>query len=332
MNRLSNRAETVAMIEAGKRLLLAGDEAMLASLPSGAWIGGTIPYFMTEEGGLSTTEKIFVTVLPEVVTGHLVRVYEHDNLALLANDHPGHGFSILLLPAFSEIHASFAENVTNYSGIFDRPLVGWISGVALSDIGKVMPKVFDGTTGLCSATQAVVLHVELPEDHLAMVDIVNPFPQGSGPAISFARTGFSTSTALIDGVPTGFAAYIAAQAIDTRLPLVADYHGALINVSIQSIDADSGQVSFYAPVFSNVTYRFAEPIEDYADRFISQLQSCGAPILFSCNCVLNYLYGELAGKRTGSLTGPMTFGEIAYILLNQTAIYLTVYDTSFQKT
>ena len=40
-------------IEQGKRLLLAGDESLLRELPAGNWIGGTIPYFMTETGGES---------------------------------------------------------------------------------------------------------------------------------------------------------------------------------------------------------------------------------------------------------------------------------------
>jgi hypothetical protein len=39
---------------------------------------------------------------------------------------------------------------------------------------------------------------------------------------------------------------------------------------------------------------------------------------------LNFLYGELEGKKTGTITGPMTFGEIAYQLLNQTMIFLEI--------
>jgi hypothetical protein len=38
---------------------------------------------------------------------------------------------------------------------------------------------------------------------------------------------------------------------------------------------------------------------------------------------LNYLYANLEGKKTGHIVGPMTFGEIAYMLLNQTLVYLT---------
>jgi hypothetical protein len=49
-------------------------------------------------------------------------------------------------------------------------------------------------------------------------------------------------------------------------------------------------------------------------------------IIASCNCILNYLYSELEGKKTGKVTGPITFGEIAYVLVNQTMVYLSVED------
>ena len=40
-----------AMIATRRHLIVAGDEALLRSLPKGNWVGGTIPYFMTPEGG-----------------------------------------------------------------------------------------------------------------------------------------------------------------------------------------------------------------------------------------------------------------------------------------
>ena len=43
--------EAAALIEGGAYLTIAGAEAVLAGLPKGNWIGGTIPYFMTQEGG-----------------------------------------------------------------------------------------------------------------------------------------------------------------------------------------------------------------------------------------------------------------------------------------
>ncbi|WP_439895878.1 DUF6976 family protein [Alloyangia pacifica] len=45
----------------------------------------------------------------------------------------------------------------------------------------------------------------------------------------------------------------------------------------------------------------------------------------SCNCILNFPYDPLETKRTGDFTDPVTFGEIAYILLNQTMVRLQLH-------
>jgi hypothetical protein len=109
----------------------------------------------------------------------------------------------------------------------------------------------------------------------------------------------------------------------------------LINVSIQTIETLTGKVKFYAPVFPGVEYHFANPLEDYTGQFeqYMEIEQCmqeagGSITAFSCNCVLNFLYAELNGKKTGSLVGPMTFGEIAYMLLNQTLVFLKITDLS----
>jgi hypothetical protein len=66
-------------------------------------------------------------------------------------------------------------------------------------------------------------------------------------------------------------------------------------------------------------------VADYVSAFESRLKTL-APgnIVFSCNCILNYLYSQLEGRRTGGIVGPITFGEIAYQLLNQTLVYLEI--------
>jgi hypothetical protein len=56
------------------------------------------------------------------------------------------------------------------------------------------------------------------------------------------------------------------------------------------------------------------------------MQADESEIVFLCNCILNYLYSELEGKKTGEMSSPMTFGEVAYQLLNQTMVYLTISD------
>ena len=57
--------DTVTGLLGSKRqLILAGDETVLRQLPGGNWIGGTIPYFMTTEGGTVRRDRIFVTEVP----------------------------------------------------------------------------------------------------------------------------------------------------------------------------------------------------------------------------------------------------------------------------
>jgi Family of unknown function (DUF6976) len=76
-----------------------------------------------------------------------------------------------------------------------------------------------------------------------------------------------------------------------------------------------------------VRYYHARPVRDYVDAFVSALPTAiGDRIVFGCNCVLNYVHSSLEGRKTGNIVGPMTFGEIAYQLLNQTMVYLTVVD------
>jgi hypothetical protein len=167
------------------------------------------------------------------------------------------------------------------------------------------------------------MHVSLPATQAAELDIVNIFRQGSGDTISFSEAGFAASDCLVNDRPANLAEYIGRTGVDTRLPLTADYCGSIINVSLQAVEAESGTVRFYAPVFPGVTYRFAEPVPDYAEAFAKALPK-GDDSLFSCNCILNYLYGELEGKHTGEVFGPITFGEIAHLLLNQTLVQLKI--------
>jgi hypothetical protein len=323
MNGLFERNAVADLIRSGKQLLLAGDETLLAALPRGRWIGGTIPYFMAEQGGVHTKDRIYVTELPAGGDA-TIRSYDARGLDHFAKDHPGHGFTVLLIPAFSDTHSAYAHNASEIPGIFDRPVVGWISGVALDDIGRQPPKVFDGSSATASAANAVAMHVRLPPEEHAMVDIVNLFAKGDGDRITFAKPGFSASTAEVNGRTMNFAEYLTGISADIKLPLVADYHGAMVNVSFQSVDAGNGGVKFYAPVFPGIEYRIAAPVNDYVASFADQFDAKGPQLSFSCNCILNYVYAGLEGRSIGRLAGPMTFGEIAYMLLNQTAVYLTI--------
>ena len=316
--------EASLRIAQGGHLLLAGDEHLIRQLPRGSWIGGTIPYFMAAQGGTHTSEKIFVTELPPVATVKSVRLYTVDKLPLIPNDAADNGFSVIIIPAGSEAHQVYARAAGTYPGLFLTPTVGWIAGVGVEDIGRLNPLVFDGVTGDVSSNSAVVMHVSLPGDWVARVKMVNLFRQGRGPRITFPEASFAQGDCLVDGRPANFARWLTDGNVDTKLPLVADYSGAMINTSIQLVDADAGTVALYAPVFPGIEYRMAEPIGDYPTEFNRAIAKTRVEPVFACNCILNYLYGELEGRQTGEGVGPITFGEVAYQLLNQTMVYLSI--------
>ena len=57
-------ARAAELINDGRYLSIAGDEAALKELPKGNWIGGTIPYFMTEAGGAVSRTEVFIDEMP----------------------------------------------------------------------------------------------------------------------------------------------------------------------------------------------------------------------------------------------------------------------------
>jgi uncharacterized protein DUF6976 len=319
--------EVAALIRRGDTLLLAGDEEPLRRLPAGKWIAGTIPYFMGEQGGVVDRRRVFVDELPARFAYAGIRRYGAADIARVYADLPPNGIGFIIAPNGSPVHLAFAIHAPLFHRFATAPLVGWISGVPLEDLGRSTPRVFDGGDAQALEEQAVVLQASMPPGAHAELAILNIFEPGSGPAITFPSTGFTARSAEIDGRPRDLAEYIAEARLDTRLPLVADYFGARINVSFQSVDAARGEVRFYAPVFAGVAYRHARPIGDYVEAFVSALpKGLEDRVAYSCNCVLNYVHSSLEGRTTGGITGPMTFGEIAYQLLNQTLVYLTVSD------
>jgi hypothetical protein len=326
VKKLLSLDETSALIRSGARLVVAGDERLLAALPAGTWIGGTTPYFMGDTGGTFTKDHIYVDAVPVCAQEVRIQSYDTTTLAGIAADEFDNGYTIVIIPGFSDVHVSFAERAPDYRDIFVRPLLGWVAGFDRAEIATAHAQVFDGTSTRGSGDHAVAMHVQLPPGTTASLDIVNIFTQGTGDAITFPTRGFTVEQCEVNGVRTNFADYVLARGVDTHLPLVADYYGALINISFQHVDAESRRVQFFAPVFPGVVYKLAAPVGDYVAEFGGQLRGIPAAPAFTCNCVLNYVYGGLEGRKTSTLTGPLTFGEIAYQLLNQTMVYLAITD------
>ncbi len=313
MKTLFNTTELASLIKSNKSYLIAGSETLLESLPKGNWIGGTIPYFMSEIGGLLSHDLVQAIELPQIASGVQIKSYGIAELHQIPQSYSDNGATFILIPAFSEVHKEYAKNCSMYKNIFNSPLMGWVTGFDLNQAHQIA-KVFDGQSGKKYDNSAVTMTFDLPENYFAQINIINLFQQSNGDSIKFKTTGFEIENCLINGVEENFAAYLKRKNINTQLPLVANFMGAMINASFQNITDDT--VQMYAPVFPDVEYKIAKPMTDsYEQTFAQKMVGKNISPSFACNCILNYLYANLEGKKTNPIVGPITFGEIAYMLL-----------------
>jgi len=326
VNELVSLGQANALIDAGKCLHIAGDEAALRQLHRGTWIGGTIPYFLTRTGGVVERHKVFVTELPDFVTKVAIRFIDIGHIPAITSEAPRNGFSIVIAPGMSDIHTTYALTARNIPGIHETPVVGWIAGIHLDELGKAKPKVIDGVTGEVADNRIVVMHASLPPGKVAKLGIINLFVPGAGDEIVFEASGFSAGRCTVNGSPEDFYDYAVRNGLDLKLPLITELSGHNINVSFQVLDAASRAVTFYAPVIRGRVYRQAAPLPDYRAALVGATEKLNLKPVFSCNCILNYLYGRLEGVQFIPVAGPATFGELAHILVNQTLVYLSVED------
>jgi len=319
--------EASESIRRGEVLVVAGDARLLDRLPTGNWIGGSAPYLVTDQE--AGRDRVHVTHLPGELAGVAVQVYDATTVHDVYADLSGKGFGIVIIPASSPTHLEFALHAPQYPGFAVRPLVGWISGAPLDAPQGPRPTVYCGTTGEVIEDGAVVMQVTLPPGRVADVGVVNIFEQGQGEAITFPCDGFDVGTAFVDGRETNFAEFVASKGLDTRLPLVADYYGVMVNVSFQAVDRAGRVVRFYSPVFAGLTYRHARPVGNYSQAFVSHLPASHPPgPAFACTCILNHFYADADTGPARGIPALLTFGEVAYQLLNQTTVYLTISDAT----
>lgn len=321
MNQLITLQAAANLIRSGRALTVAGTEAALDQLPAGTWIGGTTPYFMLTNGGaVVSDDQVFVTDLGELGEVTIAR-WSTAELDQLARSGPDNGFALTIIPAGSSAHQRFAAEAASFPEAFLKPTVGWIAGMRVEDIGKRTAKVYDGRTATRLEDAAVVAYVSVPAEKMVSLEIVNLFEPNGEDRLTFPTNGFHVDQCEVNGEKVAFSEYVRSRGFDHgRVPLVGDFGGAHLNASLQAVSADGG-VDLYAPVFTGVDYHFARPVDDYAAQFRSRIAAVDPEgVVWGCNCVLNYLFGELEGKAIGGVQGPVTFGEIAYQLLNQTFV------------
>ncbi|MDR2163169.1 MAG: hypothetical protein LBO70_04415 [Clostridiales Family XIII bacterium] len=313
--------QTTKEIESGALLHIAGSEKLLLRLPKGNWIGGSTEYFLTEDGGAVTDQLLNVTSIP--FDEYKVSSYSADTIENIAADAYDRGFTIVILPFNSRVHTKYALDSDEFEGLFTSPICGWIAGYNIMSDRQVAVSA-NGVEGKVSETDAVALHIRLPEGRNARIGTINIFePDTDSPVITFKENSLDVDSCFVDGEEVNFAGYLREMNVNTNLPLVGDYSGADVSISFKEITTKT--VHLYAPVKAGVAYRFAKDVADYESAFQAKL----APIdhknyVFACNCILNFLYGRMQGKDIGGLYGPVTYGEVAWKVINQTLVYVIV--------
>ena len=318
---LATLEQATELINQGKYLHIAGCEELLAKLPKGKWIGGTTAYFISESGGMQTKEYLSVH---ELSFAEEVRIADYGkyNIFQIVEECYDHGFTTLILPFASEVAAKYAKEAPDVDELFLHPTAGWVAGY---DYETVAPaKVFNGETGKSFGDRAVVMYSKLPENKNVKINIINIFEEDKeSPVITFPENTMQVGKCFINGKEENFAEYIRRNRFNIQIPLISEYNGVYINTAVKAIGIF--KVELCAPVFKGVEYRFAAPVANYEEVFRKKIEEArvGTPAL-SCNCILNYMYGNLQGVKTPPFTGPVTFGEVAYQLMNQTLVYCEI--------
>ena len=314
--------EVSSMIRSENKLLLAGDVKLLSQLPKGNWIGGSTPYFILNQGcRVTSSDKIFVNQLPDFVTETVVKEYDETNIQTIFNDGPENGFTVLIMPYNSLVSVEYALNATNYENFAAHPVCGWCSGQPMEVLHTEKACTASGIASDIYTDKAVAMHVSLPENKYAEIHIYSPYKQGNGDVITFDYEGMTLKDAFINGVKRNFAEYLREINHNMFRPIVADYCGAQINVV--SCDISQDELQMTAPVFKSLEYRIAAINDNIVEPSMADER-----IVFSVTCVGFFIQPDLCEQYLKKMNGPVVFSEIAYQLVGQTTVYVTIDDAT----
>ena len=321
--------EVAAMITKGDILLLAGDSALLKTLPKGKWIAGASNQFI-EKGKelISTRDKIFVHNMTDIAAAVKLEVYDTSTICRIYDDAFENGFSVLITPFDGSVKSEYALNCMNYSNFVNRSVCGWIS-VTPTYTGNPNDEsfVFSGESGLFYDNAGVVMHIALPAEKFAEIHTFNPFVHEDGDIIVFEESGTQIENVLINGVRQNFKQYMIDRQIDrspkTNNVLVGDYAGIFINTIIlpEFETTQENNVMLGSPIFKDIPYRFAKL---NSDKSYINMKHIEDEIVFSFSCATNFVFPDDFKKYLTQTNGPFVYGEFAYFLLNHTTVYVTV--------
>lgn len=318
--------QAIEKIKENRILVIAGDEALIKQLPSGKWIAGTINHFMDTNGGVVSKDKLHIDDFTDNISEFKITDYSEKDVLSITAESYRNGFSYLVMPLNSPVHQAYGKSTMHMTDLCINPVVGWVAGLEENETKGLSPKVFNGETLEIFENRIAALHCRLANGKQARIEIVNLFSQGNGDTVEFSRYGFTQSDCLVNGKKQNIYDYITSNNIDEKLPFMTDMGGAMINVHPLTLNHKEKTVKMAAAVFPEFTYRLASPIDDYAAEFQKRVPSDTHNIIATISCYANYKYLGLKEKSFGEFTGPLAFGEVGFILFNQTMVLLYIED------
>src|SRR5438093_456439 len=100
-----------------------------------------------EDGGVTTRDSLMVQeLLRDERAAPRISAYDKGTIARVTQDAPAHGYTFLMMPAFSEVHLAYGKDAPHFKDLFAHPIVGWVTGIHLNDLGKERPTVFNDRT------------------------------------------------------------------------------------------------------------------------------------------------------------------------------------------
>lgn len=325
MGRLCTLSEVQELITAGRTLVLAGPYYLLEQLPRGNWVAGMTCRYVSQGHCCETLDKIFLFDLSETINQFWITSYHAFSLEALYRDPFPHGFSILVMPAFSRVHRYF----TLHSGMQIRgervPYCGWVSGIS-RHVGEFRePVVIDGYTHRAYTDRVVVMHCALPYSLQPQVHLVTPHTAGPGDRIEFDTMAFVVEEVIVNGERRLAPEYFSeAYAGGGMRPLVTTLRGLPVSVSpLPPIGERS--VTFATAVIPGLEYRIAQRLEEDPKTLCKSLsQEIPNEPLLAFYCNENYESLSLAGTPYSRADGIFTHGEVASVMFNSTSVYLSI--------
>lgn len=312
-----------AKIREGRYLALAGSEALLSQLPRGNWIGGVCKRFSARGGARVETERLYVYDFSDYISHADIETYQSFVFEGMPYPMGPDGFTYIIIPAFSLAHRAFSMYTATEIERLQSPLVGWVAGVDLGCASMREALVYHGPTASSMPDRLVAMHCTLKPKYSSIIELINPFEPGDGDSIVFPNASFVVQECLVNGVEVNFAQYWRDTHPNPLFPLVANVRGMRVNVHpIQTNGRNS--ITMAASVIPGIEYKLARPRTDIVDYYRQLVDLVEPGHLFSMHCDANYQLMGLEGKELGRMEGAFTYGEIAYVLMNQTTVSLRI--------